>query len=117
MLHQRFKLAADKMDFPPVERRRELSDPDQPHSGRLTAVLCREGLLPFAESVVGAKRLRRAALTGAALACIGSVIGLLLAYYLTSVDAYVSLSALNLLVYLVLWMAPSWFLTSWVPRY
>ncbi len=27
MLKQRFKLAADKMDFPPVERRRELSDP------------------------------------------------------------------------------------------
>ena len=47
MLHQRFKLAADKMDFPPVERRRELSDPDQPHSSTITAVLCREGLLPY----------------------------------------------------------------------
>ncbi len=47
MLHQRFKLAADKMDFPPVERRRELSDPDQEHSDTLTALLCREGLLPL----------------------------------------------------------------------
>ena len=50
MLHQRFKLAADKMDFPPVERRRELSDPDQPHSETITAVLCREGLLPYADA-------------------------------------------------------------------
>lgn len=50
MLQQRFKLAADRMDFPPVERRRELSDPGQDHTGVLTAVLCREGLLPFAES-------------------------------------------------------------------
>ncbi len=117
MLHQRFKLAADKMDFPPVERRRELSDPEQPHSAILTAVLCREGLLPCAEAVVGAKRLRWCARFGAALTCVGSVLGVLLAYYLTSVDAYGSLSPLNLLIFLVFWLAPVWFLTSWVPRY
>ena len=40
-----------------MERRRELSDPDQPHSETITAVLCREGLLPYADAVVGAKRL------------------------------------------------------------
>lgn len=117
MLHQRFKLAADKMDFPPVERRRELSDPDQPHSATITAVLCREGLLPYADAVVGAKRLRWAARFGAVLTCVGSTIGVLLAYYLTSVDAYGSLSPLNLLIFLLFWLAPAWFLTSWVPRY
>ena len=117
MLHQRFKLAADKMDFPPVERRRELSDPDQPHSTTITAVLCREGLLPYADAVVGAKRLRWCARFGAALTCVGSALGLLLAYYLTAVDAYGSLSPLNLLVFLLFWVAPVWFLTSWVPRY
>ena len=87
MLHQRFKLAADKMDFPPVERRRELSDPDQPHSSTITAVLCREGLLPYGESVVAAKRLRWSTRFGAVLTCLGSCVGVLLAYYLTSVDA------------------------------
>lgn len=117
MLHQRFKLAADKMDFPPVERRRELSDPDQPHGETLTALLCREGLLPFAESITAAKRLRWAARLGAILCCAGSVLGLLLASYLTSVDAYTSLSPLNLLVYLILWLLPVWFLTGWVHRY
>ena len=117
MLHQRFKLAADKMDFPPVERRWELSDPEGPHNPLLTAVLCREGLLPYAEAVVGAKRLRWAARFGAALACVGGALGVLLAYYLTSVDAYGSLSPLNLLIFQLFWLAPVWFLTSWVPRY
>ena len=117
MLHQRFKLAADKMDFPPVERRRELSDPDQPHSETITAVLCREGLLPYADAVVGAKRLRWCARFGAVLTCVGSALGILLAYYLTAVDAYGSLSPLNLLIFLLFWVAPVWFLTSWVPRY
>ena len=117
MLHQRFKLAADKMDFPPVERRRELSDPDQPHSSTITAVLCREGLLPYGESVVAAKRLRWSTRFGAVLTCLGSCVVVLLAYYLTSVDAYGSLSPLNLLVFLLFWLAPVWFLTSWTARY
>lgn len=117
MLHQRFKLAADKMDFPPVERRRELSDPEQPHSSTITAVLCREGLPPYGESVVAAKRLRWSTRFGAVLTCLGSCVGVLLAYYLTSVDAYGSLSPLNLLVFLLFWLAPVWFLTSWTARY
>lgn len=117
MLRQRFKLAADKMDFPPIQRRRELSDPEQEHSNVLTAVLCREGLGPFADAVVGARRLRRCARVSALVSCFGSVLGILLSCYLTSVEAYLSLSPLNLLIYLVMWLLPVWFLTDWAPRY
>ena len=117
MLQQRFKLAADRMDFPPIQRRRELSDQEQEHAEVLTAVLCREGMGPFADAVVGARRLRRCTRVGAVICCAGSLLGILLSYYLTSVDAYVSLSAVNLLIYLVMWWLPVWFLTSWAPRY
>ena len=37
--------------------------------------------------------------------------------YLTSVDAYASLSPLNLLFYLLMWLLPVWFLSGWVHRY
>ena len=47
MLRQRFKLPVEKMEFPAVERRRELSGAEQSHSDILTAVLCREGLGPY----------------------------------------------------------------------
>lgn len=117
MLQQRFKLAADKMAFPPVERRRELSDPEQIHDGVLTALLCREGLLPFAESITAAKRLRWAARLGAVLCCAGSLLGMLLAAYLTSVGAYTSLSPINLLIYMLTWLLPVWFLSGWVHRF
>ncbi|NBI67710.1 hypothetical protein D1646_13045 [Pseudoflavonifractor sp. 60] len=117
MLQQRFKLAADKMAFPRVERRRELSDPDQLHEGVLTALLCREGLLPFAESIAAAKRLRWATRLGAVLCCIGSLAGMALAAYLTSMGAYTSLSPFNLMVYMLTWLAPVWFLSGWVHRY
>lgn len=117
MLQQRFRLPADRMDYPPVERRRELSDPDQFHSGRLAAVLCREGLYPFAEAVAGARRLGKAVRLGAWLACAGAAIGVLLACYLTSAGAFASLSPFNLLIYTVLWLVPSWFITGWVDQY
>ena len=117
MLQQRFKLAADKMDFPPVERRRELSDPEQPHGDTLTALLCREGIFPFAEAVTAARRLRRATRVGAALCCMGAALGMVLAAYLVSAAAYGSLSPLNLLVYSLAWLMPVWFSSGWVHRF
>ncbi len=117
MLQQRFRLAADKMDFPQVERRRELSDPDQLHSETLTALLCREGLFPCAEAVTAGRRLRRAVRLGAALCCMSAALGVALAAYLVSLAAYSSLSPLNLLVFLLSWLAPVWFLSGWPDRF
>ena len=72
-------------------------------------------LLP--ENSTLARRLRRAVRASAVLTCAGSTLGVLLAYYLTSVDAYASLSPLNLLFYLLMWLLPVWFLSGWVHRY
>jgi len=117
MLRQRFKLASNRMDFPPVERRRELSDPEQPHNTTLTAVLCREGIYPFSEAVVASRRLRLAVRANAILACIASVLGLFLAAYLTGVGAVSSISPISLLVYLGLWFLPAWLITGWVDQF
>ena len=117
MLQRRFQLEADKMDFPPIARRRELSASEQTHSGTLTALLCREGLSPFADAISAAKRLRRATLLGTLLCCTASVLGLVLTAYLTSVSAFSSLDPLNLLIYMFTWLAPVWFLSSWAHRY
>lgn len=117
ILRQRFKLPADKMEFPPVERRRDLSDPEQEHSGVITAVLCREGVGPYAEAVVGGRRLRTAVRMATVLSCLGSVVGALLAFYLTFVAAYDSLTAVNLLVFLLMWMVPTPLIAGWVDKY
>ena len=117
MLRQRFKLPVEKMDFPTVERRVELSDPDAPHDPVITAVLCREGLAPFAEAVVGARRLRWAVTAAALLAVLGSVIGVLLAFYLTAQGAWDSLTAANLTFFLTAWLVPTYLISGWVNRY
>ena len=117
MLRQKFKLPVEKMDYPAVDRRTELSDPAAPHSARLTAVLCREGLAPFSEAVVGAKRLRLAVLMTTALTVAGSVIGLLLAFYLTFLGAWASLTGAQMTLFLLAWTVPTLLISGWVERY
>ena len=117
MLHQRFKLPAERMEFPDHARRRDLSDPNQSHDLPLVCILCREGIGPLSEAVVGAKRLHLATRLSTTLAVIGSVIGLLLAFYLTAQMAFTSLSVLSLLVFLLMWLVPTLLISSWVNRY
>lgn len=112
MLRQRFKLPVERMEFPPVERRVELSAPLQDHDPRTAALLCREGLAPFADAVVGGRRLRTAVRVNGALACLASAVGALLGFYLCFQQAFESLEPVNTLVFLLLWAVPT-ALTSW----
>ena len=99
------------------EKEAALSEEEREHSDTLTAVLCREGIAPYAEAVVGGRRLRAAVRLSAALACLGSVVGVLLAFYLTFVQAYASLTPVNLLIYLLMWLVPTPLISGWVDRY
>ena len=116
-LKQKFKLPVERMEFPAVDRRMELTDPAQPHSDTLTAVFLREGLLPYSDAAIGGCRLRTAARLGTLLCTLGGVLGIILTFYLTFVDAYRSLSPAALLVFLFAWLIPQLVLGDWVTRY
>ena len=64
-------------------------------------------------------RLRAAAAAEetALLASLGAVAGLLLAFYLTFVCSYASLSAGNLLVFLIMWLVPTPLISGMVNKY
>ncbi len=107
MLSRCFRISSRKMDYPPVQRRRELAETDGGHGDTILAVLCRAGLAPYAAAVLGACRLRTATLVSAILAVFGAVIGLLLAFYMAFSGAFFSLTPANLLVFLLLWLVPT----------
>lgn len=117
MLRQRFKLPADRMEFPNLDRRRELSARRLEHERTLTAVLCREGLGPYADAVVGSKRLLGATRAGLAFDLLGAAVGLVMAFYLCLSQAYASLSAGTMLAFLLLWLVPTVLISGWVNRY
>lgn len=117
LLEQKFKLAVDKMEFPPVDRRLELSKPDPEEVGSLVALLSREGLNVYCDAVVGGRRLRLATWWGLIFALGGSVIGLCLTFYLTSVGAFASLTVVNFLIFMAAWLVPQFLIANWVNQY
>ena len=102
LLKQRFGTDA-KAVYPTLSERLTLSDPQRQRPGLMGAVLYREGLMPYAEAVVASRRLCRVTRQLTALAMIGSVLSLLLCFYLAFVGAYGALTPLMLAVYHLLW--------------
>lgn len=117
LLGQKFKLPVDKMEFPPVDRRLDLSGPEREHDTIPVALLSREGLAPYCDAVVGGRRLRAATRWGLAFAMLGSVLGVVLTFYLTYIGAVASLTPFRFLVFMALWLAPEFALYNWVNQY
>ena len=105
-----------KVEYPNLTDRVALSEAELDR-GLPRALLFREGLLPYAEAVVGGRRLCRAVRRAAGLALLGSVSGTLLSFYLVFEGAYNLLTPLALLVFLLLWTLPVLLMADWAGRY
>lgn len=105
-----------KMEYPDLSTRLALSE-QEGGKGLPRALLFREGLLPYAETVAGARRLCRAVRRGTAIALLGSMAGILLTFYLTFLGSYSLMPPLLLLVFLLLWTLPIFLLNDWAGRY
>ena len=103
LLKQRFGTDA-KAVYPALEERLNLSDHSSRRSGLMGAVLYREGLMPYAEAVVASRRLCRAAHQMTTVSLFGSVLSLLLCFYLSFVGASTVLAPMSLAVYQLLWL-------------
>lgn len=94
-----------KVEYSSLSSRVALSEPEK-RGGMPRALLLREGLLPYAETVAGSRRLCSAVRGGTALSLLGSAAGTMLAYYLLGQQAYDLLSPLALEMFLLLWTVP-----------
>ena len=104
-----------KVEYPQLTDRVALSEARQ-NRGVPLALLLREGLLPYAEAVVGSRRLCRAVRRATILSLFSSIAGTLLAFYLTFLGSYSLLTPLALLAFLFLWTLPVFLLAGWVTR-
>ena len=105
-----------KVEYPDLSDRVALSEAEMDR-GMPRALLFREGLLPYAETVVGSRRLCKAVRRAAGLSLFGSIAGTLLAFYLVFQGAYALLTPLSLLVFLLLWTIPVLLMADWAGRY
>ena len=105
-----------KVEYPDLTDRVALSEAEQDR-GLPRALIFREGLLPYAETVAGSRRLCRAVRRAAGLSFFASVAGTLLTSYLAFQGSYDLLTPLALLVFCLLWTAPVLLMADWTGRY
>ena len=96
-----------KVIYPDVSTRLALAQLASQQGEAPNIIVCREGLLPLAESVVGSRRMVRAVRTATVLSYLGALCGVLLAYYLTSVGNFAVLTPLAMVIFLLLWLLPT----------
>lgn len=104
------------MEYPGLSERIALSEAEKDRDFP-RALLFREGLLPYAETVAGSLRLCKAVRRAAAISLLGSWAGILLTFYLTSLGAYDLLNPLALELFLLLWTLPVLLMADWTGRY
>ena len=105
-----------KVEYPDLTDRVALSEAEEDR-GLPRALLLREGLLPYAEAVVGSRRLRTAVRRASWLSLAGSAAGVLLTAYLVSLQKFDLLTPLSLTVFLLLWTLPVLLMSDWTGRY
>lgn len=115
LLKRKFS-AKIKVSYPSLSDRLAFSE-QETAQGRPRALLLREGLLPYTETVAGSRRLSRAVRAGTALTLLGSVAGALLSFYLTGLGSYELMEPLRLLVFSLLWTLPVFLLDNLAGRY
>jgi len=114
MLQTKFQITTDQINFLTYEERYALSDLEPDPKGKPFAVLCREGLGPLADVVVGGKRLKNAVMRNTILSIASSVIGLCLLLSFFWAGAAETASATNLFYYQGAWLFVMYLLSKTV---
>ena len=104
MLQRKFRRRIP-VKYPPLAGRIALSEVEFDREAP-RALLFRDGLLPYAEVVVGCRRLCGGVRRATALSEFGSLAGMLLTFYLCSQAKFELLTPLSLTVFLLLWLLP-----------
>ena len=82
MLQQKFKVSMDGIEYIPIQDSYMISDESPPGTTSAAAVLCREGLWPFAEAITNGRQLKTVSQLTTILTLISSVVGVLVMFYL-----------------------------------
>lgn len=119
MLKQKFKIPSDSAECIEVlsySERYRLSEPPEVKR-QPSAIVCREGLGPYAQTVLGARILQTVVYIGVVISLLGAVLGLAFMFYMCSKGAFEAATAANTLIFMTAWLVPILFLPSMMNRY
>ena len=112
-LKAKFGIPAGTFLYPSTTERIRLSEAELKRTGAQGAILSKDSFSGFAQAAAGGRMLRSATLGAAILTVLGGIVGLTLMTILAALDAQETATALNLLLYIGAWLAPTLLLSVW----
>lgn len=116
LVKKRYKIPAERLEFPVVSERIQLSDSRAGAGGKQGALMAKDHFLSFAGAVAGSRLLRRTVHAAVAVALLGGILGILLMAVMTYLGAVQAVSAVNLLLYQLLWLLPTLLITGFIGK-
>jgi hypothetical protein len=101
MLSQKYKVSFDDIELIGARDSYSFSDENSNKEGRMTSIIVREGLSPYAEILTGGRLLRSSSLFATILSILSGLCGVLLIFYMCWADALLSAKPGSLLVFML----------------
>lgn len=117
MVEERYKVANANLEFPSAEERYRLSKLPGDYPASQGAVLVKSGLGAYADAVLGGRLLRMVTSMCSLINLVGGFVGIVLMFLLTWLGAVSAVTAMNMLLFALVWALPTIILTSWLARY
>ncbi len=107
LLRQKFKVPAKGLEFPAYAERFRISGHQSGSESVGSAILSREGLGPFVDTVERTWRMYMAVRVGTLLSVIGSVAGVVLVFLLSRIGLFGTAAPAWLMTFMLLWLVPN----------
>ncbi len=119
MVHHKFKVPAERLEFPNMNTRTTLTELGAQSREMDTdgAFLMRDSFAAYVDAVLGARNLVSVVRVGTVVNLICGILGLALMAFLAWSGAVIVATATNLLLFALIWMIPSFLVTTWAGRY
>ena len=114
MLEQKFKVSLDDFEYTQTKDSYSISDSHSVRQGRIAALLAREGLGPYAESITGGRLLRSAAMVATVVSVISAALGVIFMFYMCWNSSFISAKPGNLLLFMLSTLAAALIVCGYV---
>ncbi|MBQ6798494.1 MAG: hypothetical protein IJP11_04590 [Oscillospiraceae bacterium] len=117
LVEERYKIPNASLEFPSVEERNKLSHLPGNHPAAQSAILTKGGFGIYADAVVGGRILRSVTAISSIINIAAGLVGIGLMFLLTWLGAMSAVTAMNMLLFALVWTLPVIILAGWLGRY
>ncbi len=116
LVKKRYKVSVDRLEYPVVAERAQLSAPEAGAGGIQGALMDRGSFGSFAAAVTGGRQLRRTVRAAMMITLLCGMVGICLLALLAYLGAETAASAFNLVLYQLIWLLPGLLITGMVGK-